>query len=122
MKSKVLLAMLVISLVGVWGSVVEAGQIGYRLRPDADFGIKPEPGPPSSGVVAADALIGRPLGLATTIAGAAVYLVTLPMSLGSGSTAEAGWGLVGQPAGWTFKRPFGRGDPRYEESRGVFQP
>ena len=121
MKRKILLAILVVSLLCVWGSASLAGQIVYSMRPDADFARKPEPGPPSSAVVAADALIARPLGLATTIAGAAVFLVTLSTSVSSGSTDYAAWGLVGRPGAYTFKRPLGRSDPQFEE-RGVFQP
>jgi len=122
MRNKVLLVILVISLVCAWGSVGTAGQIGYSMREsDKGFAFKPDPNPPSSAVVAVDAIIGRPLGLATTIAGTGVFLVTLPFSLTSQSTAEAAWGLVGRPAGWTFVRPLGRGEPVYEE-QGVFQP
>ena len=121
MKNKVLL-ILVMSLVCAWGGVGTAGQIGYSMRgAEKGFGFKPNPDPPSSSVVAVDAIIGRPLGLATTIAGAAVFLVTLPVSIPSESTGEAAWGLVGRPAGWTFIRPLGRGEPVYEE-QGVFQP
>ena len=122
MKSKVLLGILVISLVCAWGSVGTAGQIGYSMRgSEAGFGFKPQPAPPSSAVVAVDAIIGRPLGLATTIAGTGVFLVTLPFSITSESTGEAAWGLVGRPGGWTFVRPLGRGAPVFEE-RGVFKP
>jgi len=122
MKSKVLLVILAISLVCAWGGVGAAGQIGYSMRgAEAGFGFKPDPNPPSSSVVAVDAIIGRPLGLAATIAGTGVFLVTLPFSLTSESTGEAAWGLVGRPGGWTFVRPLGRGEPLFEE-RGVFQP
>jgi hypothetical protein len=71
-------------------------------------------------VVAADAVIGRPLGLATTIAGTGVFLVTLPFSATSQSVDTAAWGLVGRPGGWTFVRPLGKGDPRFEE-KGIFK-
>jgi hypothetical protein len=121
MRTKMLVVILALGMVCAWESTGAAGDIGYRFRQDPDAGIKTLPGSPSSGVVAADAVIGRPLGLATTIAGAAVYLVTLPFSAGSGHTNEAGWGLVGRPAGWTFVRPMGRGAPVYEE-RGLFRP
>ena len=122
MKNKVLLVILVISLVCAWGSVGTAGQIGYNMRgAESGFAFKPNPNPPSSAAVAVDAIIGRPLGLATTIAGTGVFLVTLPFSLTSQSTGEAAWGLSGRPAGWTFVRPLGRGAPVYEE-QGVFQP
>ncbi len=118
MKNRVLLVILVMSLVWGWGGLAYAGQIGYSMR-DTGFGLKAPPGPPSSAVVAADAILGRPLGLATTIVGAGVFVVTLPFSLASDSTDEAGWGLVGRPAGWTFVRPLGRNAPVYEE-RGIF--
>ncbi|MBM4300114.1 MAG: hypothetical protein FJ121_01065 [Deltaproteobacteria bacterium] len=122
MKNKVLLGILVISLVCAWGSVGAAGQIGYSMRgAEAGFGFKPNPNPPSSAVMAFDAIIGRPLGLATTIVGAAVFIPSIPLTLKSDTTSEAAWGLVGRPCGWTFVRPLGRGAPVYEES-GVFKP
>ena len=122
MKNKVLLVILVMSLVSAWGSVGTAGQIGYSMRgAERGFGFKPNPDPPSSAVVAADAIIGRPLGLATTIAGTGVFLLTLPFSLPSESSGEAAWGLIGRPGGWTFVRPMGRGAPYFEE-KGVFEP
>ena len=122
MKSKVLLGILVISLVCAWGSVGTAGQISYSMRSaDKGFGFTPDPNPPSSSVMAFDALIGRPLGLATTIVGAAVFIPSIPLTLKSDTTCEAAWGLVGRPGGWTFVRPLGRGAPVFEE-RGVFEP
>jgi hypothetical protein len=122
MKNKVLLVVLVISLVCAWGSVGAAGQIGYSMRgAEKGFGLKPDPGTPSSTVMAFDGLVGRPLGLATTIVGTGLFLGTLPFSIPSDSTADAAWGLIGRPGGWTFVRPLGRGEPLFEE-RGVFQP
>ena len=122
MKNKVLLVILVMSLVCAWGGVGTAGQIGYSMRgAEKGFGFKPNPNPPSSSVMAFDGVIGRPLGLATTIVGTAAFLVTLPVSIPSESTSEAAWGLVGRPGGWTFVRPLGRSEPLFEEE-GVFQP
>jgi hypothetical protein len=122
MKSKVLLVILVVVLTCPWSGVSSAGQIGYSMRSsEKGFGVTPQPGPSSSAAMAADALIGRPLGLATTIAGTAVFVITLPFSIPSESTDDAAWGLVGRPGGWTFVRPMGRGAPEYEE-RGVFRP
>jgi hypothetical protein len=122
MKNKVLLVILVMSLVCAWGSVGAAGQIGYSMRgAEKGFGFKPNPNPPSSAVMAFDGVIGRPLGLATTIVGTAAFLITLPVTIPSESTAEAAWGLVGRPGGWTFVRPLGRSEPLFEEE-GVFQP
>jgi hypothetical protein len=122
MKRKVLLVILVVSLVCAWGSVSFAGQISYSLKSsETGFGFKPQAGPPTSGVMAADAIIGRPVGLATTIAGTGVFLLTLPFTLPSQSADDAAWGLVGRPGGWTFVRPIGRRAPEYEE-KGVFTP
>jgi hypothetical protein len=123
MKRKVLLVILAMSLVSAaWGGVGLAGQIGYSLKAsETGFGFKPEPGVPSSGVMAADGLIGRPLGLATTIAGTGIFIITLPASLITHSTDEAAWGLVGRPGAWTFNRPLGRGNPEFEE-RPIFRP
>jgi hypothetical protein len=122
MKNKVLLVILVIGLVCAWGSIGTAGQVGYSMRgAEKGFGFKPDPNPPSSATMAFDGLIGRPLGLATTIVGTALLVVETPFTLYTDSTSEAAWGLVGRPAGWTFARPLGRSEPVYEE-RGVFEP
>jgi hypothetical protein len=122
MKSKLLLLILAVILGWGWGGAAAAGQIGYSLKSsETGFGFKPETGTPSSAVMAADALIGRPLGLATTIAGAGTFLLTLPFSASAQSTGDAAWGLVGRPGAWTFVRPLGRGNPDFEE-RGVFKP
>jgi hypothetical protein len=122
MKRKVLLVILAMSLVCVWAGVGLAGQIGYSLKStETGFAFKPEPGVPSSGVMAVDGLIGRPLGLAATAIGAATFIVTLPASLATHTTGDAAWGLVGRPAAWTFNRPLGRSNPAYEE-RPIFRP
>jgi hypothetical protein len=122
MKSKVLLVILAMSLVCAWGSLGTAGQIGYSMRgAEKGFTSTPNPDPPSSAVMAFDGIIGRPLGLATTIVGTGLLVIETPFTLHSDTTAEAAWGLVGRPAGWTFVRPLGRGAPLYEE-KGVFRP
>jgi hypothetical protein len=121
MKRKVLLAILALSLVCAWVSVGAAGQISYRMRGAEAFASKPDPDTPSSSAIAADAILCRPLGLVTTIAGTGVFLVTLPFSISSHSGEQAAWGLVGRPGGWTFIRPMGQGAPFFEE-KGVFEP
>jgi hypothetical protein len=120
MKHKVLIGLMVLGLMWAWTGMGLAGDVGYHFKAESR-GFTRMPGPPSSAVVAADALIGRPLGLATTIAGTGVFLATLPFSAISGSTSETAWGLVGRPGGWTFVRPLGRGEPQFEE-RGIFRP
>jgi hypothetical protein len=63
--------------------------------------------PPSGSSMLIDAVIARPLGLLATVVGAAVWVVSLPFSLPSGSADEAAQALVGDPAAYTFKRPLG---------------
>jgi len=65
---------------------------------------------PSSGEVLVDAVIARPIGLLTTIAGAAAFVVSLPFTLPSKSVDRAKEALVVTPARYTFKRPIGQLD------------
>jgi hypothetical protein len=119
MKSKILVVMLAVSLVCAWGGSSVAGVLGYSLdRAERGFERKAD-AEPSAAVVVADGLIARPLSLATTIGGTGLFLVTLPFSVPSGSVNESARGMIGRPGGWTFVRPMGRGDARFEE-QGVF--
>jgi len=54
-----------------------------------------------------DAVVLRPVGLVTTVAGSAVYVVSLPFSLLGGNEPEVRESLVYEPARYTFKRPLG---------------
>lgn len=78
-----------------------------------------EPKEPSSAVIFADALIGRPVGLATTIIGGATFAATLPFTLPARDVRKAGKGLVVKPGGWTFRRPLGRSSPKFTDE-GIF--
>ena len=62
---------------------------------------------PSALAMTGDALIARPVLLATTVVGAAVYVVSLPFSLLGGNAKEAGETLVVGPAKATFVRCLG---------------
>jgi hypothetical protein len=117
MKKKILVVMLALSLICVFSGGAWAGVLGYSLDRAGMRGFTdPPPKEQSSAaVVAADALIARPIGLALTIAGTGVFLVTLPMSAGSSSTDTAAEGLIVKPGGYTFVRPFGKSEPRFEE-------
>ena len=64
-------------------------------------------GKPSSGAMAADMLIGRPLMLVATAVGLTVYVASLPFSLAGGNAEEAGKALVVGPAKNTFVRCLG---------------
>ncbi len=119
MKSKILVVMLAVSLVCAWGGPSMAGVLGYSLdRAGRGFERKAD-AEPSAAVVVADGLIARPLGLATTIAGTGLFVLTLPFSAPSGSVNEAAQGMIVRPGGYTFVRPMGRSDKRFEEG-GVF--
>ncbi len=54
-----------------------------------------------------DAVVLRPVGLVTTVAGSAIYAISLPFSLLGGNEKEARENLVNNPARYTFKRPLG---------------
>jgi hypothetical protein len=55
----------------------------------------------------ADIFIVRPISLAGSILGAAVFIVTLPFTLVTQSTDEAAKELLGNPLEYTFNRPLG---------------
>jgi hypothetical protein len=57
--------------------------------------------------VAADAIVGRPLCLAATIVGSAIFVVTLPVAATSHSIHSTADILVCTPAWATFGRPLG---------------
>jgi hypothetical protein len=122
MTRTVLITILALSLVGAWADAGAAGQIGYSMRSaEKGFEYKPNPDPPSSAVIFFDALIGRPLGAAATVAGTVLLVPAIPLTLASETTNEAAWGLVSRPGGWTFVRPLGRRAPLFEEPS-VFKP
>lgn len=120
MKNRFLVILLVFGLGFAWVGQTLAGDVGYRFRDDSK-GFTRVPGPPSSTVMAFDALFARPLGAAATVVGTALFLGTLPMSVATHTADEAGWGLVGRPFNYTFNRPLGRSEPKFEE-QGVFRP
>jgi hypothetical protein len=57
--------------------------------------------------VIGDLFIARPLGLAAVVLGTAVFVVSLPFALTSGSHHETADTLMGKPLGFTFRRPLG---------------
>lgn len=90
-----------------------AGDVRYSFRPSR-FTLKAD-ALPRSGIVFFDTIVGRPVGLATTVAGTGIFIATLPMTLPTGSAGDAGWELVARPGGWTFVRPIGEKDKRFDE-------
>lgn len=62
---------------------------------------------PNEWAMAGDLLVARPIGVVLTVGGAAVWLVSLPFTLLSGSASEAAGTLIGGPAEATFMRCLG---------------
>lgn len=125
MTRRLLTVILAITLVGTWVGFAIAGEAysirkAYNMDKAEEGFAEPSKSEPNASVVAADAIVGRPLGLASTLVGTGVFLVTLPFSAPSKSVDTAAWGLVGRPGGWTFDRPLGKGKPEYEE-KGIFR-
>ena len=64
--------------------------------------------PPHDGMaIAADVLFARPVGLVSIVAGTALFIVSLPFAIPSGSVETAGRLLVADPFTYTFERPLG---------------
>lgn len=61
----------------------------------------------SGGLMIADALLIRPLGIVATVGGTLMFIVSLPFSALGGNTGEAFDRLMADPAGFTFTRPLG---------------
>jgi hypothetical protein len=62
---------------------------------------------PSSGAIAADIVLLRPLGLAGTVLGTALFVAGLPFEAIAGDFSGPAKRLVVQPAKFTFTRPLG---------------
>lgn len=62
---------------------------------------------PTGLAMATDAVLVRPMGIVLTVAGAGLFVISLPFTLLSGSVGEAGKTLVGHPAHTTFMRCLG---------------
>jgi hypothetical protein len=62
---------------------------------------------PSTGAIAADVLILRPLSLIGTVLGTAVFVVGLPFEAIAGDVSDPARRLVVEPAKYTFTRPLG---------------
>ncbi|HSO19617.1 MAG TPA: hypothetical protein VLT88_09180 [Desulfosarcina sp.] len=60
-----------------------------------------------AGKMAGDALVVRPLGIAATIIGGAVFVISLPFSALGGNTKPAYDYLVADPFKFTFSRALG---------------
>jgi len=74
----------------------------------AAFSIRPVSSPnPSAEAMTFDLFILRPLALACTVVGTAVYIVALPFNILTLNVVEPGRRLVVEPAKFTFTRDLG---------------
>ncbi len=62
---------------------------------------------PSEGIFIVDALLVRPVSLASVVFGAAVFVVSLPFSALGGNVNVVAKELVADPVKFTFVRPLG---------------
>lgn len=75
----------------------------------ADTSVAPTLDPPqgSRQDQIGDLVLQRPFGLVSTIVGAGAWVLSLPFTIFSGSTGDAGEKLVVDPGKHTFTRPLG---------------
>jgi hypothetical protein len=90
---KISLLFLTVSL--VIGSLCSTGWAADKLRRDD---------PLSQGWSLVDLLVARPLGIAAGIGGSAVFVVTLPFTVPSGSVGDAASMFIFQPFEFSFLR------------------
>lgn len=91
--SKIFLLSLAVSL--VIGSLYSPGWAADKLRRDD---------PVTQGWSLVDLFVARPLGIAAGIGGSAVFVVTLPFTLPSGSVGDAASMFIAQPFQFSFLR------------------
>jgi hypothetical protein len=58
-------------------------------------------------ITVGDLAVSRPVGIVVTVVGSALFVVSLPFALTSGSVRQTADVLVGQPFRFTFTRPLG---------------
>ena len=75
----------------------------------ADRAAEPKLDPPqgSRQDMIGDLVLQRPFGLANTVVGIGAWIVSLPFTIFSGSTGDAGVKLIAEPGAHTFTRPLG---------------
>jgi hypothetical protein len=67
-----------------------------------------EPFEGTAGAMAFDLILMRPIGLAASIVGTAIFIVSLPFSALGGNQEAAAEKLVKEPLFFTFQRPLGQ--------------
>ena len=83
--------------------------LGAGIAQAEDATPYPEQGDSRPGglAMAADLVVGRPLGLVGSVLGTAIFVAGLPFEVLSGDVAGPGKRLVVEPLEFTFTRPLG---------------
>jgi hypothetical protein len=90
-----------------------AVMVGCLLLPQILWAEEAIDESPNEWAMAGDLLVARPIGVALTVGGAAVWLVSLPFTLLAGNASEAAGTLIGGPVETTFMRCLGCRNPGY---------
>ncbi len=80
---------------------------GVALASESMAEAKLDPPQGSQQDMIGDLVLQRPFGLANTVVGIGVWIVSLPFTIFSGSTGDAGVKLIAEPGAHTFTRPLG---------------
>jgi hypothetical protein len=78
--------------------------LGVAAQDEAPVTYKKDHG---AGLMMADLVFGRTLGLAAMVVGTGFFIISLPFSATGGNTDMAAQRLVADPARYTFQRPLG---------------
>lgn len=92
---------------------VVALMIGCLMLPQMLWAQEAIDESPNAFAMVGDLVVARPIGVVMTVAGTAVWVVSLPFTLLSGHASEAAGSLIGGPAEATFMRCLGCRNPGY---------
>jgi hypothetical protein len=98
------------SVVALVVAVVLFGTIPLA-HAQASYPVREQPLEPSAEAIVADVMVLRPVGLVATVFGTLIYVISLPVSLPTGSAGYVAEKLVVAPAKYTFVRPLGVPQP-----------
>ncbi len=82
------------------GLALSLGSLSFASRADTVSGDR-------GSDMLIDLIVLRPIGLASTVVGSAVFVLGLPFTIPSGSVGDSACELVKRPAAYTFTRPLG---------------
>ena len=99
-KSRVFSLLAAAALLGASASAAASDSIDASFSSESD-------NTPSSGAIAMDILLLRPLSLVGTVLGTALFVAGLPFEAISGDVSGTAKRLVVQPVEFTFARPLG---------------